>query len=296
MSRLARINAPTLYVDTVAGNDANNGMAADRALATLSGAVACAEGVGGATIKVTAPIGTPVSGGIAYTADYPLTIEGNGQPFHWDADTDAYCLLTTAPGAVSVTDCNFTGGSVACVIVGQSSAATGSGIATFIRCAFDDSTGDGIACVGVWTSVTCTDCTADSNGNDGFDVKCTAGTPEMECVRCTATNNGDEGFTAHDEAILTMTDCTTSGNATGAMTAIDTAVVNIDGLTSTGDYTSTRSGSEGVVTFSAGNSGSLTNSTITDSPSAPGIKVFAGATVTLSGNTSTGNASADEIA
>lgn len=293
---LGRINRPTLYVDTVNGADTNSGISADAAFASIQLAVRCLRGVGGGTVKVVAPEDTPLTGLVTYRSAVPITIEALDDPYYWDADGGAYCLLTVAAGLVTVNDCHFTGGSTACAIVGQSTAAAGTGKAVFADCSFDGSDGDGLACVGVWTSVVCTDCFADDNGEDGFDAKCTAGTPELECVRCTATNNGDEGFTAHDETILTMTDCVSGSNGSGAMTAIDTAVVNIDGLTSIGDYTGTRTGDEGVVTFSAGNSGSLTNSTITGSPSAPGIKVFAGADVTLSGNTSSGNALPDEIA
>lgn len=290
------INAPTLHVDTTGGSDANGGLSAADALATVGFAARLLGALGGGTIKVVAPGGAPLTGIATLTSAYDITIEALDDPYYWDADGGAYCLLTVAAGLVTVNDCHFTGGSTACAIVGQSTAAAGTGKAVFAGCSFDGSDGDGLACVGVWTSVVCTDCSADGNGEDGFDAKCTAGTPELECVRCTATNNGDEGFTAHDETILTMTDCVSGSNGSGAMTAIDTAVVNIDGLTSTGDYTGTRTGDEGVVTFSAGNSGSLTNSTITGSPSAPGIKVFAGADVTLSGNTSSGNALPDEIA
>jgi hypothetical protein len=283
----------TLHVNTATGSDANPGTAA-APLATVTEATSVLALCGGGTVVLTAPVDVPMLGLLMWAKAHPLTIRAASGVAYWDADGATACLWAYGLGSVALDSVDFSGGTSAAVLLGRSTAVTGSGVLTAIDCAFHDSAGSGFATQGVWTSAVLTNCDASSNGVDGFGSHCTTGTPTIDLLNCTGSLNADEWASPHETVTMTVVGGSSSANVHGALAAAGSAVLDVTDFTSTGDYTGARENSEGAITYiDATTSGSLTDVTVTDSPSAPGVIIKAGASVSRSGLISTGNSGAD---
>jgi hypothetical protein len=285
----------TLHVNTATGSDANSGTSA-APLATVGEAMSILALCGGGTVVLTAPVGDPVTGMLTYTKAHPITIRA-ATTAYWDASGASACLWVYGLGAVTIEGIDFTGGTAAGVLLGRSTAVSGSGVLVATDCSMHDSAGSGFATQGVWTSASLTGCDSSDNGVDGFGAHATAGTPTITLTTCTGSGNADEWASPHETVTMNVVGGSSSGNVHCALAAADSAALNVTDFISIGDYTGVRTNSEGVISYiDATTSGSLTNVSVTDSPGAPGVIVKAGASVSISGLTSTGNNGADNYA
>lgn len=286
------------YVDTADGRSAGSGSRLDP-VDTLATALTLIPTAGG-TVRIRAgslakiPLTT-------MTASVDITLE------NWDSETYWYSegLRVEGTGIVTLRYGDFNNPSGDGVRVGKIGSGT---FGTTGRLVAYDCRSTGGECGwastantsgNVWTSINLTRCVGSNCGNDGFNAHGPSGLAGvMTLTDCTADSNDDEGASPHDDCIMHIIGGEFTNNAQSGMTAVNDAECNISGgALFDGNGTAQQSpvniGNAGATWYNNA-SGGVDGATFSNNDGS-GLYISTTGTVTLGTYTSTGNGDADVI-